>query len=302
MTGSSRSIQTETPVLKPDVAIILVNYKNAKDTLRCIGSISRMSYGKHMVVVVDNASNDGSYELIKESTVPVTILRSDQNVGFAAACNLAIDFLKSQAPSYVWLLNNDTVVDEHALAHLVAKAESGTHIGAVGSKILDLSNTSRVLCVGGGLISCLTGVSQHVTAYAKDLSLDYICGASLLIRWRAIVSVGPLREDYFLYWEDADYCARLARSNWALALAEESVVYHAESTTVGKKSTRFDYFFSRASVIFVREHFKYHWPVPLLISLGGRLVRRLFTKNLAGARAILKGTLHGVAGKLQRPS
>lgn len=284
----------------PRVTVILVNYKNAEMTLRCVDSLFNMVYDNFLVIVVDNASSAESYDRLKDAAQPVTIVRSTENLGFARACNLAIAGLEDDHPAYVWLLNNDAIVHQDALLRLVALAEGEKKVGAVGSKIVHMHSNS-IISAGGGVINSITGTTKNLTIEQARKRLDYICGASFLIRWDALKSVGPFREDYFLYWEDADYCARLRRDKWALAFAEDSIIYHAESTTVGKGSVLFDYLFSRASVIFVREHFRHYWLVPLTISLGGRVVKRIGRNNFAGVFATCKGFVHGLQGKLQRP-
>jgi len=284
----------------PHVAVILVNYKNAEMTLRCVESLFKMAYDNFLVIVVDNASSADSYDRLREAQQPITIVQSLENLGFARACNLAIAGLRSDPPTYVWLVNNDAVVHRDALLRLVAIAEGEKKIGAVGSKIVHM-HSNAIISAGGGVINSITGTTKNLTIEQARKRLDYICGASFLIRWDALESVGAFREDYFLYWEDADYCARLRRRNWTLAFAEDSVIYHAESTTVGKGSVLFDYLFSRASVIFVREHFKHYWLIPLTISLGGRVIKRVGRSNFAGVLATFKGFAHGLQGKLQRP-
>ncbi|WP_454827836.1 glycosyltransferase family 2 protein [Paraburkholderia xenovorans] len=283
------------------VAVVLVNYKNARDTLRCIESLRQLDYGSYSIVVVDNCSGDGSYERFMELGPSVKVIGSDSNDGFAAACNMAMNALRDSAVKYFWLLNNDTIVRKDTLSELVAVAEQSASIGAVGSRIVDLHNVDKTICAGGGVISRITGRSMHVENFTADTKLDYLCGASCLIRRDAYLDIGPLSEQYFLYWEDADYSFRLAKKNWSISFADKSIVMHAESNTVGKGSPRFDYFFSRGSVIFLRSHFKYHWAVPLLVSLSGRLARRVIKGNYAGAVAIATGVAHGLSGQLRRP-
>ncbi|CAN7557798.1 glycosyltransferase family 2 protein [Paraburkholderia terricola] len=283
------------------VAVVLVNYRNAKDTLRCIDSLRQLDYVSYSIVVVDNCSNDGSYEKLMELDPLISVIRSDSNEGFAAACNLAINSLLESQAKYFWLLNNDTIVRNGSLAELVAVAQQSEAIGAVGSRIVDLHDVEKTICAGGGVISRITGRSMHIENFTTRTKLDYLCGASFLIRRDAYEDVGPLSEKYFLYWEDADYSFRLKERNWLISFAEKSVVMHAESNTVGKGSSRFDYFFSRGSVIFLRNHFKYHWVFPLLVSLSGRLARRAMKGNYAGVLAIATGVAHGLSGQLRRP-
>ncbi|MFL9989961.1 glycosyltransferase family 2 protein [Paraburkholderia sediminicola] len=283
------------------VAVVLVNYKNAKDTLRCVDSLRQLDYGSYSIVVVDNCSGDGSYEQFMKLEPLVKVIRSDSNDGFAAACNLAMNALRDSPVKYFWLLNNDTIVRKDSLAELVAVAQQSDAIGAVGSRIVDLHNVEKTICVGGGVISRVTGRSMHVENFTAHTKLDYLCGASCLIRRDAYEDIGPLSEKYFLYWEDADYSFRLAKRNWLISFADKSVVMHAESNTVGKGSSRFDYFFSRGSVIFLRNHCKYYWVVPLLVSLSGRLARRVIKGNYVGALAIATGVAHGLSGQLRRP-
>ena len=218
-------------MLKPIVSVILVNFKQTEKTLCCLKKLEEMSVKPNLVVVVDNLSSEASKEALQTASfsIPVHFIFNEKNLGFAAACNQGIkESLARQKDSFVWLLNNDTQPDTRALEKLLDKAlETGA--GITGSLIRKPNGS---FSGGVGFIhSFFASVRRPRTP--EETSFNYVEGSSFLISPRCISQVGLLSEDFFLYFEETDYCVRARKKGFSIAWATESIVIHDIGTSTG---------------------------------------------------------------------
>ena len=276
------------------VYIIILNWHGWRDTIECIHSLQHLDYMDYKVIVVDNDSADESVERIAEAFPDIKVLSNSQNLGFAGGNNPGIQYALAHRADYVWLLNNDTTVSPDALSQMVDVAEQNPRVGAVGAVILDHEPPHRIQAWGGGRIRFWTGRSLHLTAPG---TLEYITGASLLLRRETVRQIGLLDEHFFMYWEDADLGLRIKAGGWMLAVAEHARIYHKESVTLGKKSVGMDIYFNRSAVRFFRKHARYSL-VPVVVGVGGRLLKRLLQGDWRRALAVLRGALSRTRGPL----
>lgn len=279
----------------PSVAVIVLNWNGWRDTLECLASLETLDYPDYEVVVVDNGSTDGSEEKIRERFLRVAVVQTGSNLGFAAGNNAGVEYALAQDANFVWLLNNDTLVEAGALSAMVqAMCEDG-EIGAVGSVLRYIDEPDRIQCYGGGWVRPWLGMSRWFNSPVPDeilrRHLHYIMGASLLIRREAIEHAGFLDEGFFMYWEDADYGFRLLKNGWRLAVAPGSTVWHKESAVPGK-SEALDFNFNASAVRFFKKHSPFPL-APILIGVGGRFTKRVLRGDWARARAVARGAFAG---------
>ncbi len=232
--------------MRPRIAIILVNYKNYKDTLNCIESLKKVNYPNLLVIVVDNNSKDESYEmLLKESDENIKVIESGFNGGFAYGNNCGIRVALEEGAQYVLLLNNDTIVDENFLEPLVNKAESDELIGIVSSRIMFYPESHKIWYAGGAvdwknLRAIHFGLKEDYTdAYAKETRVDFASGCCMLIPKKIFSNVGFLPEEYFMYCEDMDFCIMVTRAGYEIHYVPESVIYHCVSSSSGGEGSPF---------------------------------------------------------------
>jgi len=191
----------------------------------------------------------GERQTLKENNCPslnypLIIIQTEKNLGFAGGNNIGIKYaLVKDDFEYIWLLNNDTVIDMGALAYLVEEAESykkfSKKVGMIGSKLLYFDNPSIIQGVGGKYNKWFAK-SKHIGAYEKDrgqwdkqyINFDYVIGASMLISKDFIRDIGLMCEDYFLYFEDVDLAIRGRQKGWILGYCCKSKVYHKEGTSI----------------------------------------------------------------------
>lgn len=226
----------------PCVHIVLLNWNGWQDTIECLKSLEDLEYPNFEIVVVDNASTDNSVSKIKEEYPEIVLLRSRSNLGYAGGNNLGIEYALKHNTDYVWLLNNDTIVDEFALLNLVDRIEEDSSLGMCGSKVVYYHQRDTVQVLAGGSYNKWLGITtnfgqhQHVdtdfdTEQIEE-NLDFIIGASMLISRSFLKDIGLISEDYFLYYEEVDWGIR-AKGKYDLGFASDSIVYHKEGSSIG---------------------------------------------------------------------
>lgn len=184
----------------------------------------------------DEISLNNILEKEKNLNNPIIFIQSGKNEGFASGNNVAIKYaLEKSDFEYVWLLNNDTVIESNALTSLVDYASSND-FGIVGSKLFNYYDSDTVQAYGGH-INKFFGTSTHITKEEDLISnLDYVVGASFLINKKVIDKIGLLPEDYFLFYEETDYCFNAKNSGFKIGVDVNSIVYHKEGNATGSKA------------------------------------------------------------------
>jgi GT2 family glycosyltransferase len=271
--------------LADKVCTIVLNWNGWRDTAACLSSLSQLRYENHEIIVVDNGSTDDSVRHLRIEFPGLTLIETGKNLGFAAGCNVGIRRAFADGADFVWLLNNDTAVDAGALQSLVAKAGSDERMAAVGSAIYHMQEPHKLMAWGGGRVSFLLGRSRHVLAPVDDGQVDYITGASLLLRRSALEAVGMLDEGFFFSWEDADLGFRLRRANWKLAVAGDSKVWHKETASLRGQETVLDTYFNEGASRFFRKHALVP-QLPLYTGASLRVMKRLIAGDWKRARAV----------------
>jgi GT2 family glycosyltransferase len=279
------------------VYIILLNWHGWRDTIACLDSLVSLDYNDYRVLVVDNGSTDDSVARIRAAHPDVPLIETGRNRGFSGGCNVGIRTALEDGAEYVWLLNNDTTVDPHALSALVAVADTDPRVGAVGSALYYFDDPKQIQAWGGGSVSFWTGRSRHHLNPVPPENLHFLTAASVLLRCNALEQVGLLDEDsFFMYWEDTDLSYRLRQAGWLLSVSDQSIVFHKESASVGKGSPIQDYYFNESAVRFFLRHAHYSkWPI--FIGVMGRLSKRFLRGDISGFISTLRGAYAGLRKK-----
>lgn len=252
-------------------------------------------------------------EAFEASSAPfVTVILNAENSGFAGGCNIGIRAaLTDPECDFVWLLNNDTVVDTHALTELTSVARADPAIGICGSTLVYYDEPEIVQTIGGRYNIYLGKVTNLFEgARLSDLrksspapQFDYVCGASMLLSRAFLETVGLLSEEYFVYFEELDLVARNNR-RFSLAWAENSVVYHKEGRSIGtnsrgRPSNTTLYYYNVNFLRFIR---KFHpWLLPLTFLKVSAVAANLrLRRDAAGFRVVKKAVVDFVTGGRQR--
>ncbi len=225
---------------------------------------------------------------------PLTLIRGGGNLGFAGGNNVGLRYALARGDvEYVWLINNDTVVDPYALTRLVERMEQQPSVGMCGSTIRLYHDTEKIQALGGGFYCRWIGLPWHHGRFAirrkminqrrAEMWMNYVEGASMFVSRQFLEEIGLMCEDYFLYFEEADWAIR-AKSSFQLAYAPESVVYHKVGGSIGtssnpaKKTYACDYFNLRNRILFTRKFHPVALPTIYLAIFGSLLLRLIFGK------------------------
>ena len=233
-----------------DISVIIVSW-NTKDLLRqCLLSVvSSTERLEHEIYVVDNASTDGSADMVRDEFSEVILIANDSNLGFAAANNQALRLARAK---YVLLLNPDTILSQDCLAQLYTFAEQNTQAGAVGAKRLNPDGscqgwsrgnfpTRRRLFNHAFFLSRLFPRSRFFEGHtffrdpAKPVEADWVAGTCVLLRREALEDVGLLNEEIFMYGEDVELCWRLKQAGWKVYYHGRAILIHYGSQSFLKQ-------------------------------------------------------------------
>jgi GT2 family glycosyltransferase len=219
------------------ITIIIANWNACHFLFKCICSLFEYPPLENFeIIVVDNASTDGSNLMVRERYPQVYLIENPENVGFARANNQAI---RQADGKYVLLLNSDTVARQNALKELVNFMDDHPEAGAAGARLLNPDDTLQPNCFPEPtllrellrmfhLSSMVPGSSYHMENWTqkKPREVDIIQGACLILRREALDQVGLLDENFFFYSEDVDLCYRLRRAGWHLYWVPTAELIH----------------------------------------------------------------------------
>jgi hypothetical protein len=224
----------------PLVTIIILNWNGKEDTLQCLHSLQRSSYSNFNTIVVDNGSTDGSVPAIRKGFPDLAVIKNRDNLGFTGGNNIGIRHALENGAEYVWLLNNDTIIEPDTLAKLVAKAESSPDIALLSPVIHwheDPASIQFYLSyVDWGTYNIINFSQEEHDRYA-DRSKDYsLWGTALLIKRHVLEKLGGLDDRFFAYAEDAEYCMRASREGFGIAVDPTSRIFHKNSRATGSNT------------------------------------------------------------------
>jgi len=290
-----------------EIAIIILNWQGWQNTIACLDSIQHLSHIP-TIIVCDNASEDDSFEQIlnwaqqhysptkigifsrprfttNERKYSFVLIQTGANLGFAGGNNVGMRYaLITRRYKYLWLLNNDTVVDSQALINLYEYAISQPNIALLGSTIIDYYQQDILQCAGGCRYFPLLTIFKPVLAgklvekvQQHQIKLDYVYGAAMFLRVEAVRKIGLLNEEYFLFYEELDYCKRLTQQGYEIGWCRASLVYHKGSASIGSvaegnmdKLRQANYYENLSTLKYTANFHRYLLPLVFIIRFFGK--------------------------------
>ncbi len=295
----------------PRVALIVLNYNGRDITLEAVGSLLEMTYPSFDVIHLDNGSGDGSTEAVAAAHSRAINVRTEENLGPAGGLNLGMRKALEGDYDYLVFCNNDIEVDPEMLTHLVRVAELSPDIGCVCPKGYYYWDRERIWSAGGymGFREAATrerGMGEIDRGqYDRDEEIDYVNGAVMLIRRKALEEVGYWDPAYFLAGEDADLCMRIRRRGYKCFFSHQAVFWHMVSHTSGGYEARRTFYTGRSAAIFTRRYANL-WQWLSFVALMGvsfplAFLRELPKGNQSAVLAKFRGVMEGLRVPLPPP-
>lgn len=232
-----------------NATVLILTWNGGDAALRCLEAVATLDPPPHRVLVVDNASTDGTPDRVAQQFPAFELLRNERNLGFAAGMNVGIRALMGHTspPDAIILLNQDVVVDPGWLQAITAPLKEDPRIGAVGCKI---RYPDGALQHAGVRLEWPRAVAHHLGWHEPDTGeydvpceADYLTAAALALRTSALAEAGLFDEGYTpAYFEDIDLCWRLRRAGYLLRYEPRATLVHAESQSVRDPLTRSAYY------------------------------------------------------------
>ena len=257
---------------RPPVGVVIVNH-NLKDSLReTLESFRKVNYPGLQVVVSDNASTDGSQEMVRQEFPEVHLLAHDPEKGYAKAAALGLEFLADKT-KYIFSTTNDVIVDPEIINVLVDYAEKDPKAGVLGCKIYYFGQDD-LLWSAGGRIHPLHGHSYHFGWNRKDAprynhirECDFITGCGFLLRSDVMKKINYFNPDLVFYSEDADLCYRVREEGYKILYIPAARMWHKTSTTLAKNRPVQLQYSTRNSLYLIQRHKFGYYPLSLLVNL-----------------------------------
>jgi GT2 family glycosyltransferase len=263
---------TEPDPAVPDLAVVVVNYNAGGHLLACLTSVLAMAGDASLeVVVVDNASRDGSARAAAERFPEVRVIETGTNRGFAAGVNVG---LRTTTAPFAFVLNPDAEVTVGTLGALVKLARERPRAGLIGPLIRSADGSlypsgrtfpSVVQAVGHAFVGPFDPSNRWTDAYTMsgwdrttERSVDWVSGSAMLLRRAALDQIGLLDEGFFLYGEELDLCTRLRDGEWDVVFTPEVEVTHEGGVSTGR-SRRMNLIHSRSIYRYYRKHRARGW-------------------------------------------
>ncbi|MBN1352389.1 glycosyltransferase family 2 protein [candidate division KSB1 bacterium] len=300
------------PEMIKKVSVVILNWNRKDNVLDCLSHIFEMECPLYQVIVVDNASTDGSVDAIREAYPDVVIVENDKNYGAPEGKNIGLRKSLESDMDVVYMVDNDIVVARDSLTQLMNVLEEIPDAGIVGAKMYDYSKPD-ILLSAGGIIDFTENVSRgrgdcekDVGQFEKTEEVDYLWGGAMIATREVLEKVGLFDSEYLGYWfEDSDFSVRVRKAGYKVIFCGKSKVWHRPHKTIEQFSFRKKYLATRNAIRFMKKHATAgNWAKYMLYAVGGipyAAVRDLILRgNPMGAFGKAMGIIDGLLGNDKR--
>ena len=247
--------------MKPLISLIALNYNQTDITCEFLESTKKLTYPNYEIIIVDNGSNINPKEQVEAGHYPHTrLIISETNLGFTGGNNLGMREAKGD---YMFIVNNDTEVTDNLLEELLAPFLADDEVGVVSPKIKFFHHPDIIQYAGFKPINPYTGRTGAVGSREKDegqhdkLTETYGAhGAAMMVKRSVIKEVGMFANNFFIYYEEWDWSARIRRAGYKIYYQPKAIIYHKESITMGKESAIKAYYHTRNRILYMRRNSK----------------------------------------------
>ena len=215
----------------PLIHVIVLNNNRHEDTLVCLDSLARSDYRNKSVILLDNRSTEHALETIHRAHPEIQIVPLTENLGYAGNNNIGIKAALEKRAEWILVLNDDTALDPSCLSQLVEAGENDPKIGILGPMVYHFDEPEVIQSAGGMLgqrwQSIHLGKNEvDKGQFRSNRAVEWISGCAIMVRRALIEQIGLLDEDYFLYWEETDFCIRAAKAGWKIIQVPKAKIWH----------------------------------------------------------------------------
>ena len=244
---------------QPHIVAVVLNTNRRDDTLACLASLERLDYPARTVLVLDNASTDGSNEAIRAAHPDVRILPLTDNRGYAGNNNVGIAAALEMGADWVLVLNEDTILDPACFTEMIRAAAPDAAIGIVGPMVYHHDEPTVIQSAGGRIDGAWhawhTGQNEDDRGqFPAPRPVDWISGCAILVRRAVIEQVGPLDDRFFYYWEETEWCVRAARAGWGVLHVPGAKLWHKGVTRHYRPGPNVAYYNTRNHLLLMAKH------------------------------------------------
>lgn len=261
MSGGDRRIVLRQPLadpgFNPRVAVVILHYAHLDDTIRCATSVVAQDFAQFELYLVSNDETPEAFLGLATLFPHAVVIQSPRNLGYAGGNNLALELVRKSNVDYALLLNPDAVLPDGALRRLVARADTFKKADIFGPRVV-FGDKPTTVWFGGGMVHWESGLeTEHLhigkpvnTLPDHPIEVDYITGACLLARRQLMDRIGLIPEDYFLYFEETDWCLRAKEAGAAIiTFPDIEVLHYKRSEADGRPTLYFLYYYCRNALI-----------------------------------------------------
>jgi len=268
--------------------IISVNYNQPQVTIDFLKSVRRYTdINSTELILVDNASRINHEDTFKNIYPELIYIRSDKNLGFAGGNNLGIEIATGD---FLLFLNNDTELTEGLIPTMIKEFDANPEIGLLSPLIIYYEDKMKIQYAGFSQMNYLTCRNKGIGNLETDINqygniskeTGYAHGAAMMCRRKDLDEVGLMEENYFLYYEELDWCEKFRKAGKKIWFTGKAKIYHKESISVGKESSLKTYFLYRNRMLFIRKN----------TNVFNTFLFGLFYVTIACPKAIISYALH----------
>lgn len=242
------------------VYTIVLNWNGLQDTIECLTSLNNINYKNHHIIIVDNGSTDGSSNKLSNEFPQHILIKNDSNLGFAEGNNIGINLALKNGADYVFLLNNDTIVDPNIIDEFIQFSTKNPNVGILNPKIYYYN--SNVIWSAGGYWDNKNKCFEQFGENELDIGqhdnvrpIDFAVGCALFMPSSTIEIVGYLDNDFFLNYEEIDYCYRAKKINMDIFYTPKAMVWHKVSASFGSENSPLKVYYTfRNRLLWAKKH------------------------------------------------
>lgn len=288
----------------PEVLIVIVVWNGLEDTLECLESLEHCHFVRKRILIVDNASSDGSSQIIAQRFPGIQIIRSARNLGFTGGNNLGLEEALRQRAKYAFLLNNDTTVAPDVLERMVRWADANPRAGMI-APVIHYYESPAEIWFAGARVNLARGMATHdpirdLSTQAAPFGTDWVSGCAMLVRLSAVMAVGMFDPRFYLTWEDVDWCLRMRAVGYRVVVVPSARILHKGGRS-GRHLTKIHFYYAvRNSLLVARKHGGMSYGMALgvvTVRFARSALRQRTAHKMQALGSVLRGLWHHLSGR-----